>query len=97
MCLQLDSGRKQKSLLSDRINELEMAAAAGEGELRRAQDELEQLQVGCCGQGLLKFVWNTSNLLGVLLYVAHHQLLVHAASAVVLSKCYCKPGGGGAA
>lgn len=43
---QVDSGRKQKSLLSGRISELEMAAAAGEGELRRAREELETLQVG---------------------------------------------------
>jgi hypothetical protein len=43
---QVDSGRKQKSLLSDRISELEMAAAAGEGELRRARQELDTLQVG---------------------------------------------------
>jgi hypothetical protein len=48
VCLQLDSGRKQKGLLSDRISELEMAAVAGEGELRRARDELDQLQV-CAG------------------------------------------------
>jgi hypothetical protein len=52
----LDSGRKQKSLLADRISELEMAAVAGEGELRRAREELEALQVcvfggGCLGKG----------------------------------------------
>jgi hypothetical protein len=49
-CVQLDSGRKQKSLLADRISELEMAAVAGEGELRRAREELEGLQV-CVGGG----------------------------------------------
>lgn len=49
MHLQLDSGRKQKGLLSDRISELEMAAVAGEGELRRARDEMDQLQVRVLG------------------------------------------------
>eukprot|EP00878_Enallax_costatus_P014044 GHUV01014686.1.p1 GENE.GHUV01014686.1~~GHUV01014686.1.p1 ORF type:complete len:952 (+),score=416.02 GHUV01014686.1:1010-3865(+) len=42
--MQLDSGKKQKSLLADRITDLEMAAAAGEGDIRRAREELEYLQ-----------------------------------------------------
>eukprot|EP00775_Hariotina_reticulata_P003445 gene3445-3716_t len=42
--MQRDSGRKQKELLSNKLSDLELAAAAGEGEVRRAKEELAQLQ-----------------------------------------------------
>jgi hypothetical protein len=43
--LQLDSGKKQKGLLAERIADMEMAAAAGEGDIRRARAELAELEV----------------------------------------------------
>jgi hypothetical protein len=42
---QRDSGAAQKALLGERLSELEMAAAAREGELRRAREQLAQLEV----------------------------------------------------
>jgi hypothetical protein len=45
LCLQLDSGKKQKGLLAERIADMELAAAAGEGDIRRARAELAELQV----------------------------------------------------
>ncbi|WIA34036.1 hypothetical protein OEZ86_012415 [Tetradesmus obliquus] len=44
MEMQLDSGKKQKGLLGERIADLELAAAAGEGDIRRARAELAELQ-----------------------------------------------------
>jgi hypothetical protein len=51
--LQLDSGKKQKGLLAERIVDMELAAAAGEGDIRRARAELAELEVrlwvfDCC-------------------------------------------------
>jgi hypothetical protein len=43
--VQRDSGCKQKELLSNKLSDLDLAAAAGEGEVRRAREELAQLQV----------------------------------------------------
>ncbi|KAF6263937.1 hypothetical protein COO60DRAFT_1664828 [Scenedesmus sp. NREL 46B-D3] len=44
MEMQLDSGKKQKGLLAERIADLQLAAAAGEGDIRRARAELAELE-----------------------------------------------------
>ncbi len=41
--LQLDAGRKQRTLLGDRIQDLELTAAAGDAELGRVKGELDAL------------------------------------------------------
>jgi len=41
--LQLDAGRKQRTLLGSRVQDLELAAAAGEAELGRVKGELDGL------------------------------------------------------
>jgi hypothetical protein len=45
LLLQLDSGKKQKGLLAERIADMELAAAAGEGDIKRARAELAELEV----------------------------------------------------
>lgn len=42
--LQRDSGKRQRELLVGRIADLELAAAAGEGDVKRARAELAELE-----------------------------------------------------
>ena len=51
--MQLDSGKKQKALLADKIADLNLAVAAGEAELGRLRQELAVLvrEAGWMGNG----------------------------------------------